>query len=190
MKKIFLFLTAACATLSMNAQTTWQADPMHSKLSFGITHLGISTVDGIFEKFTATATTTNADFSDVAFEMTAETASINTNVEPRDKHLKSADFFDVAKYPKMHFKSSSIKNTGTDKYQLTGMLTMHGVSKAVTLDLWYRGTLVNPMSKATTAGFQITGVVKRSDFGIGPNFSPPMLSNEVWITADIEFIRN
>src|SRR5690606_16075532 len=130
-----------------------------------------------------------ADFSDAVFELSAETTSIDTDVEPRDKHLRSADFFDVEKFPKMTFKSTAIKKTGTDKYQLTGLLTLHGVSKSVTLELWYRGTVVNPQSKATTAGIQVTGVIKRSDFNVGPGFAPPMLSDEVWIKADCELVK-
>ncbi len=190
MKKFILLLLCLNVIPAIaQKQSTWKADPNHSRLSFGITHLGIATIDGNFTKFTATATTTYADFSDAVFEMTAETASIDTDVEARDKHLRSADFFNVEKHPKMTFKSTAIKKTDTDKYQLFGLLTMNGISKSVTLDLWYRGQLVNPQSNATTAGVQVTGTIKRSDFNIGPKFAPPMLSDEVWIRADCEFIR-
>ncbi|MBF6608338.1 MAG: YceI family protein [Flavobacterium sp.] len=189
MKNVYLLLLATASFLTANAQSEWHADPMHSKLGFGITHLGISTVDGHFKNFSVTATTKAADFSDAVFELSAETTSIDTDVEPRDKHLRSADFFDVEKFPKMTFKSTAIKKTGTDKYQLTGLLTLHGVSKSVTLELWYRGTVVNPQSKATTAGIQVTGVIKRSDFNVGPGFAPPMLSDEVWIKADCELVK-
>lgn len=190
MKKFVLFLLTFYAFSTVTAQSVWHADPNHSKLSFGITHFGISTVTGNFDKFTVTATTQSADFSDAVFDVSAETASIDTDVDARDKHLRSADFFDVVKYPKMTFKSSSIKKTGTDKYQLVGILTLHGVSKSVTLDLWYRGTLVNPGSQATTAGVQVTGTIKRSDFKLGTGFPEPMLSDDVMITANCEFIRS
>jgi polyisoprenoid-binding protein YceI len=117
--------------------------------------------------------------------------SIDTEVEMRDNHLRSADFFDVATYPKMNFKSTSIKPTGEkNRYKLLGDLTLHGVTKPVTLDLWYRGTLENPMSKKLTSGFQATGTIKRSDFGIGEKFPAPMISDEVKIKADGEFIKN
>ncbi|HEX8563506.1 MAG TPA: YceI family protein [Flavobacterium sp.] len=188
MKKIFLLL-AFWAAFNSSAQSNWKADPNHSKLSFGITHLGLATIDGNFNKFTAAATTGAADFSDATFELSAETASIDTDVEARDKHLRSSDFFDVEKFPTMTFKSSSIRKVGTDRYQISGILTLHGIAKAVTLDMWYRSTLVNPMSKATTAGAQFTGVIKRSDFMIGPDFPEPMLSDQVMIKADVEFIR-
>jgi len=108
-------------------------------------------------------------------------------VEMRDKHLRSADFFDVEKFPTMTYKSTGIKKVAENKYTLTGNLTLHGVTKPVTMDLWYRGTIVNPQSKTPTAGFQLTGTIKRSDFGIGEKFAPPMLSDEVKIKADGEF---
>jgi len=192
MKKSFAFLILAlsASTLfsqSAIAQTTWNADPMHSKLAFSTTHHGISDIDGAFNKFTASATSSKADFSDAVFDLSVDVATINTFVEMRDKHLKSADFFDVEKFPTMTYKSTGIKKIADNKYQLTGDLTLRGITKPVTMDLWYRGTIVNPQSKASTAGFQLTGTIKRSDFGVGPKFIAPMLSDEVKIKADGEF---
>ncbi|MCP9750022.1 YceI family protein [Ferruginibacter sp. HRS2-29] len=186
MKKIILILSAVFLTATGFSQTTWTNDKMHSKLTFTVNHLGISDIFGLFKDFTVKATTTKPDFSDAVFELTADVASINTEVEMRDNHLKSADFFDVATYPKMTFKSTSIKNVGKDKYQLTGDLTLHGVTKSVTLDLWYRGTAAN-QSKKEVAGFQLTGKIDRSDFGIGGKFPAAAISNDVWIKADGEF---
>ena len=134
-------------------------------------------------------TSSKADLSDAQFKLTAKTASIDTRVEPRNNHLKSQDFFDVAKYPTLTFKSNSIKPAGKNKYKLSGDLTLHGVTKPVTMDLVYRGTVENPMSKKQTAGFQVTGVIKRSDFGVGTNFPAPMISDEVQIKADGEFVQ-
>ncbi|HEY0751801.1 MAG TPA: YceI family protein, partial [Chitinophagaceae bacterium] len=116
-------------------------------------------------------------------------ASIDTRVEARNNHLKSADFFDVQQYPELKFKSTSIKKAGKDKYKLSGDLTLHGVTKPVTLDLNYKGQVVNPMSKKQTVGFQMTGTIKRSDFNIGGNFPAPMISDEVRIKADGEFVQ-
>jgi polyisoprenoid-binding protein YceI len=110
-------------------------------------------------------------------------------VEARDNHLKSADFFDAAKYPQITFKSTSLKSIGENAYKLTGDLTMHGITREVTMDLQYKGTVENPMSKKPTAGFQLTGTLNRSDFGIGKDFPPPMISDEVRIKADGEFLR-
>lgn len=162
---------------------------MHSKLTFSVTHLGISDIAGLFKTFDVSVTTNKVDFSDAVFELSADVASINTEVGMRDDHLRSADFFEVEKFAKMTFKSTSIKKVSKDKYKLTGDLTLHGVTKPVTMDLWYRGTIENPQSKATTAGFQLTGSLKRSDFGVGPNFPPPMIGDLVNIKADGEFIK-
>ena len=189
MKKLFSLLIIALIGTTAFAQTTWKADPMHSKLAFSVTHLGISDVSGLFKIFDAKATANKADFSDAVFELSVDVASIDTEVDMRDDHLRSADFFEVDKFGKMTFKSTAIKKVGNNKYTLTGNLSLHGVTKPVTLNLWYRGTTENPQSKATTAGFQLTGSLKRSDFGIGAKFPSAMVSDEVQIKADGEFIK-
>ena len=189
MKKLFSFLIAALLSATLFAQTTWNADPMHSKLTFSITHFGISDIAGLFTKFNASATTNETDFSDAVFELSVDVASINTEVEMRDNDLRSTNFFEVEKFPAMTFKSTSITKIDKDKYKLTGNLTLHGITKPVTMDLWYRGTMYSPASKTTRSGFQLTGTLKRSDFNIGPKFPAPMLSDEVQIKADGEFIK-
>ncbi len=189
MRNLFLLITALLFSTGVFAQTTWKSDPMHSKLAFSTTHLGISDVAGLFKTFDVTVVTNKSDFSDATFELSVDVNSINTEVEMRDNHLRSADFFDVGTYPAMTFKSTGIKKAGKDRYKVSGNLTMHGVTKPVTMDLWYRGTVVNPQSKAQTAGFKLTGVLKRSAFNVGPNFPPPMISDEVQIFADGEFIK-
>lgn len=189
MKKLFSILVVALLSTTLFAQTTWKVDPMHSKLTFTVTHLGIADVAGLFKTFDVTAVANQPDFSDAVFELSVDVASINTEVQMRDDHLKSADFFEVTKYPKMTFKSTAVKKVGENKYTLTGDLTLHGATKQVTMDLWYRGTIENPQSKAITSGFQLTGTLKRSDFNIGSKFPAPMISDEVQIKADGEFIK-
>lgn len=190
MRKIFLIITAFIATTAFTTiNDTWTNDDPHSQLGFTVTHLGIADVSGTFNDFDVTVKSTKPDFSDASFELTAKTASIDTRVEARNNHLKSADFFDVAKYPDLTFKSTSLKKDGKDRYKLSGNLTLHGITKPVTMNLTYRGVTQNPMSKATTAGFQLDGVIKRSDFNVGPGFPAPMISNEVRIKADGEFIQ-
>lgn len=189
MKKLFSFLVIVLVSTTLFAQNSWKADPNHSKLMFTVTHLGIADVSGLFKKFEVNINSTKPDFSDGVFEFSADVASIDTEIEMRDNHLKTPDFFDAEKFPKMTFKSTSIQNTGKDKYKLTGDLTIHGVTKPVTMDLWYRGTIEHPQSKAPTAGFQLTGILKRSDFNIGSKFPAPMLSDEVTIKADGEFSK-
>jgi polyisoprenoid-binding protein YceI len=187
MKKLISLAAGALLSMSVLAQTSWKSDPLHSKLTFSVTHMSISDVAGLFKTFEVKVSTNQADFSDAVFEFSSDVASVNTEVEMRDNHLRSADFFDVQKYPSMQFKSTSIKKEGNNKYKLTGDLTLHGITKPVTMNLWYRGTIENPQDKSTTAGFQLTGIVLRSDFGIGTKFPEVMLGNEVSIRADGEF---
>lgn len=191
MKK-FTFTFLAFITLTAFATlvtTTWENDDAHSQIEFTVTHLGVADVSGTFNDFDVKINATKPDFSDAKFELSAKVASIDTRVDARDNHLKSADFFDAEKYPEIKFISTAIKADGKDKYKLTGNLTMHGVTKSVTMDLKYRGSVVNQMSKANTAGFQLEGVVKRSDFNVGTGFPAPMISDEVRIKADGEFTQ-
>jgi polyisoprenoid-binding protein YceI len=190
MKKFVIILTAFIAlTAFTKAVSSWQNDDPHSQLGFTVTHLGISDISGTFNDFDVTIQSSKPDFSDATFQMTAKAASIDTRVDARNNHLKSADFFDVAKYPELSFTSTSLKKKGKNKYAITGDLTLHGITKPVTMNLVFRGTTVNPMSKANTAGFQLQGVIKRSDFNVGPGFPAPMISDEVRIKADGEFIQ-
>jgi polyisoprenoid-binding protein YceI len=190
MKKLFFIATAFIALTAFTLiNPTWKNDPPHSQLGFTVNHLGIADVSGTFNDFTVTVNASKADFSDASFDLTAKVASIDTRVEQRDGHLKSADFFDAEKYPTLTFKSTSIKSAGKNKYKLTGNLVLHGITRQVTLDLLYRGTAENPMSKKQTAGFQISGNINCNDFGIGTKFPSPMLSEQVQIRADGEFIQ-
>ncbi len=190
MKKLFLIATAFVAFTAFNTiDKTWTNDDPHSQLAFTVTHLGIADVSGTFNDIDVAIKSSKPDFSDASIELTAKTASIDTRVEARNNHLKSADFFDVAKYPTLNFKSTGIKKSGKNQYKLTGNLSIHGVTKPVTMDLLYRGGTENPMSKKQTAGFQLTGTIKRSDFSIGGNFPAAMISDEVRIKADGEFVQ-
>lgn len=147
MKKLTLILAAVITlTAFTTGITKWVNDDPHSQLGFTVTHLGIADVSGTFNDFDVTVVSSKDDFSDAVFELTARTASIDTRVEARNNHLKSADFFDAAKFPTLTFKSTKIRQTSKDRYQLTGDLTLHGVTKTVSLDLLYKGSVENPMS--------------------------------------------
>lgn len=189
MKKTILLITTALFSISSFAQTTWKNDKMHSKLGFTVTHLMVSDVDGIFSDFTCTIVAAKPDFSDAKIDLTVNTTSVNTDVDYRDKDLRSENYFDVAKFPTMTFTSTAITPVSTNHYKLTGNLTLHGVTRPVTLDLWYRGTVTNPMSKKDDAGFKLTGVIKRSDFKFAPQAGTAMLSDEVTINANGEFAK-
>lgn len=185
--KIGLVATTAFILMAFTTLKTFNADPAHSEVGFSITHLGISDVTGTFRDFKATINSEKEDFSDAVVEATVNVASIDTRVEARNEHLKSADFFDVAKYPEMTFKSTALKKAGTNKYKITGNLTIKGITKPVTLDLTYRGSAENPASKKTASGFKLSGMIKRTDFGIGSGFPSPVLSDEVAININAEF---
>lgn len=181
-----LVATTAVAAISLSL---WTNDKAHSQLQFTVDHLGLSDVSGMFEDFDVTITSESEDFSDAVFELTAQVGSINTRIEARDNHLKSADFFDVETYPTITYKSTGITKVGEERFTLTGDLTIHGVTKSVDMDLWYRGIVVDEESNKQTVGFQLTGVINRMDFNVGPGFPEPMISNEVRIKADGEFIK-
>ena len=190
MKKVTLIaLLAVLVSITVKAQSTWSLDKNHGKLGFTITHLMVSDIDGSFKNFDAKITTPKADFTDAVVEMTAEASSINTDNEKRDSHLKTADFFDVAKFPLVTFKSTSFKKVGLKLYKVKGELTMHGITKPVILDV-VCNIGADPMSKKAIAGFKITGKLKRSDFGIGTKFPAAMLGEEVTINANGEFKKD
>lgn len=192
MKKILLVSIIVLSTISFafraTEQATWTLDKSHAKLGFTVTHLLISDVEGWFKDFDAKITSSKDDFSDAIVEMTANVSSINTESEQRDTHLKSPDFFDVAKFSTIIFKSKSFKKEGI-YYKVTGDLTMHGVTKTIDL-LAICKTGINPMSKKAIAGFKITGNIKRSDFGIGTSMPSTMVSDEVALIANAEFVKN
>ena len=191
MKKLsFVLLTLVSSNILFAQTTTWKDDPWHSKLTFTVTHKGFSTIFGLFQKFDATVSSSKPDFSDAVFNLSVEVTSVNTEVKMRDDDLRSSNFFDVTKYPTMTFKSTSITNTTgmKDRFKITGNLTMHGVTKSVTMDLWFRGIINDAMSKKDKAGFQLTGIINRTDFNVGPP-DPLDISTDVMIRADGEFFK-
>jgi polyisoprenoid-binding protein YceI len=189
-KLLFVFLILVSSNILFAQTTTWKDDPWHSKLTFTVTHKGFSSIFGLFQKFDATVTSAKTDFSDAVFTLSVEVTSVNTEVKMRDDDLRSSIFFDVTKYPTMTFKSTSITNTTgmKDRFKITGNLTMHGVTKSVTMDLWFRGIINDAMSKKDKAGFQLTGVINRTDFNVGPP-DPLDISTDVMIRADGEFFK-
>src|ERR1700761_2493278 len=139
MKKIvFMTMTALLAATAGFAQT-WTWDKAHSQLNFGVTHMTISEIDGTFGTVDATITSSKDDLSDAQIQLTADVNSINTGVEQRNNHLKSADFFDAAQFGTLTFKSTSFKKVSGKNYKLSGDLTLHGVTKHVALDVVFNG---------------------------------------------------
>ncbi|HEY8928306.1 MAG TPA: YceI family protein [Mucilaginibacter sp.] len=149
----------------MATATKWVIDPMHSEVQFKVKHLVISTVSGFFKSFEGEMETTNDDFEDAEITFSLDIDSIDTNQGPRDQHLKSAEFFDAEKYPKISFKSTSFKKTGDDEYALVGDLTVKDVTKSVTLAAEFGGA-TDDFYGNTKAGFEVTGKINRKDFGL------------------------
>lgn len=139
--------------------TIWGIDPTHSEVSFKVKHLVISTVTGYFKSFEGSAETDSDDFEGAKISFSADIASIDTNQSDRDNHLKSADFFDAEKYPKMSFSGVLTGNT------LEGDLTIKDITKKVALDVDFGGVVVDPYGQ-TKAGFEIEGKISRKEFGL------------------------
>lgn len=162
-----IFLTAAILFIMINgvaAQTTWKADKAHSKIDFSVTHMVIAEVDGRFTDFDATLTASKDDFSDAKITATIKTASITTDNDFRDKHLRSDDFFNAGKYPEIKFKSTSIEKIGENTYKIAGDLTIRDTTKTVVLDTKYNGQVVG--MGATKCAFKATTTINRFDYGV------------------------
>ena len=188
-KSVATLAFAFLLSVSVYAQSTWKVDPAHAKVTFSTVHNTISDVEGLFNSFDAQIGTSKEDFSDASFEVTNDVNSIDTEVKMRDDHLRSADFFEVEKFPKMTFKSHSIKKAGKKgRYKVKGDLTIKDVTKPITLDLWYRGTIQNDQGKSI-AGFQVTGAIDRIEYNVGKGFPKALISEEVVIKVDGEFIK-
>ncbi|HEX5657834.1 MAG TPA: YceI family protein, partial [Polyangiales bacterium] len=139
-------LTLATSLLAASAfaeTTEWTLDPTHSHVGFSVAHLVVSEVEGTFKKWSGKALLDEADLTKSTVEFTAEVASIDTDEAKRDEHLKSAEFFDAAKFPQLTFKSTKIAKAGKG-YKVTGDLTIHGVTKPVTLDATVSQAVKNP----------------------------------------------
>src|ERR1700709_557578 len=145
--------------------TKWVLDPMHSEVQFKVKHLVISTVSGFFKSFEGELDTENDDFTDAKISFSLNINSIDTNQSQRDEHLKSAEFFDAEKYPKISFKSTSFTKSGDDEYKLAGDLTVKDVTKPVTLDVEFGGS-ADDFYGNTKAGFEVSGKINRKEFGL------------------------
>ncbi len=186
MKKLVVLFTTTLLSLNVFGQTKLVSDPYHSRIQFSVTHMTIADITGNFEKANLTINTNEKSFVNSKISFEVDVNSINTHIEPRDQHLRSADFFDVEKFPKMTFVSTDIKKRKKNQYRVTGNLTLHGVTKPVVVNLLYRGSTVNQRNNKNTHGYQVTGTIKRSDFGVGGGYPEAMISDLVHIKGDFE----
>ena len=179
-------------TTEVNAQTKWSIDQVHSEIEFKIRHLMISNVKGFFKTFDATIYTTLKDFSTAEIDLWIDPASINTGDTNRDEHLKSGDFFDVQNHKQITFTSISMSAPDANgNHELWGTLTMKGIAKKIKLNVLFGGIINDPW-KNEKAGFTITGIIKRSDWGLVWNKALEtggfMVSEDVTISCEIELI--
>ncbi len=174
----------ALAALPALAQDTYKIDPTHSEVSFKIRHL-LAKTSGRFTKFGGTIKVDPADLGKSSVEVSIDAASINTDNEARDKHLKGADFFEVEKYPVITFKSTSVKEVAKGKLEVTGDFTLRGVTKRITFPITNAGTQPGMKPGTVVAGF-IDGAltINRNDYGI--KYGPGVLGDDVAISLNIE----
>lgn len=183
------------ATIATQAQVKWKIDNAHSRVGFAVTHMMISETEGYFKVYGGEVVSqSEMDFTDATITFTADVNSINTDNEQRDGHLKSPDFFDAAQYPTITFKSISMKPTkNKNEYELVGDLTIKGVTKRVTLKAIGSGKTVKDPWGNIRYGFKVTGVIKRSEFGLNWNAAIEaggvVVSDEVNINCKIELIK-
>ena len=172
---------------------TWQIDPMHTSVEFTVRHMMISNVKGTFEKTSGTVTVEGGDPTTAKIDAVIDASSINTRVEKRDADLKSPDFLDVAKYPSITFISTKVESAGENKWKVTGDLTLHGVTKAVVLDVEGASAPIHDPMGNTRAGASATAKISRKDFGLTYNKTLEtggvMVGDEVSITIDVEAIK-
>ncbi len=172
------------------ATATWALDPAHSEVQFKVKHMMITNVTGQFNVVNATIETDGDEFKKASVSFTADAVSVNTANEKRDEHLKSADFFDVEKYPSITFTSSSFDATTS---KVAGDLTIKGITKPVTLDVEFSGTGKDPWGNVK-AGFSLTGKINRTDWGLNWNAALEtggiLVSEEVKLSAEVQFTKS
>ena len=166
--------------------TKWNLDPAHSEITFKVRHMMISNVKGEFKNFSIDLESADDEFKNVKANATIDTASISTNNTDRDNHLKSAEFFNAEAHPQITFETDSLNE------DVTGNLTINGVTKPVKLEVDFGGINVDPWGQ-TKAGFSFEGKINRSDFGLNWNAALEaggvMVSDEVKIAGELQFVK-
>ncbi|AJH78006.1 YceI family protein [Heyndrickxia coagulans] len=172
------------------AKTKWAVDYAHSTIDFTVKHMMISKVKGSFQNFEVELEADPQDLTDANISFIVDASSISTKNDDRDNHLRSADFLDVEQYPKITFVSKSVTKAGNNEYNVTGDLTIRGVTKEETFKVTFEGISKNPMSGAETAGFSAEGTVKRSNYGLTWNAALEtggvLVGDEIKFTVELE----
>lgn len=176
----------------MSDLVKWTIDPTHSEIGFKVKHMMFTNVSGKFEKYNGVIETAGNSFDNTKVEFTAETASVTTGNKDRDAHLVSADFFDVANYPELKFVSTSFTSNGNDTFVMKGDLSLHGITKPVTLNVEYGGLANDPWGNQKAA-FNITGKINRKDWGLAWNVSLDsggvLVSEEIRLNIEVQLVK-
>lgn len=175
------------------ANVKWAVDPMHSEVQFKVKHLMISTVTGYFQNFSVEVETEGEEFTEAeSIIFTADANSISTNNEQRDAHLRSADFFDAENQKEIRFVGNTYEKVSGNDYQLTGDLTIKGVTKPVTVDVEFGGIVVDPYGQ-TKAGFTVSGKINRKEFGLTwsavTEAGSVVVGDEIKLQAEIQLVK-
>ncbi len=189
MSRLFLTLVSALAFAATAAAQAgnWQIDPYHSTAQFAVRHLGVSTVRGAFTKVTGSAKWDPSEPSKTSLDATIDASSVDTRVEMRDKDLRSPNFLDAEKYPTITFHSKQVKSAGSGKLQISGDLTLHGVTKEVVLDVDGPSAPIDDPMGNRRIGASATTKLSRKDFGV--NGGAAVVGDELSITIDVELIQ-
>ena len=183
MKKINLLIALFLIGGAAFAQTSWSVDKAHSNVQFTVTHNVISEVSGVFKDYNATITTKGEDFTNGAdVEFVVKTASIDTENERRDEHVRGDDFFNAAQYPDMTFKGNLVKDGA--KYALKGNMTIRDVTKPVTFDAAYLGSI--DTGRGIKAGFKVSGKINRLEYGL--KWSNKLASGEYVVADEVQIL--
>jgi len=190
LNKLLVSASLLVSGLSASAQVKWNLDNSHSKVGFSVSHLMISEVAGNFKMYDAAVETKTADnFDGASISFNVDVTSINTENEMRDKHLKSDDFFNAEKYPKIKVVGKSMKKVSDNRYVLTADLTIRNITKTVTFDVNYKGTAKDPYGN-TKAGFKATTKINRFDYDLKWNTlteaGGAVVGSEVTLVGDIQ----
>lgn len=194
MKRFILFILTIALLAPLNTfAATYELDPYHSSIQFKVKHLMITNVKGVFEKFKGTVAIDEKDITKSKVNVTIEMASVNTNIAKRDEHLRSADFFDTAKFPVMTFVSTKVERDGKDRLKVTGNLTIKGISKQTVLHVEGPSAEIKSPQGDIRRGASATATVNRNDFGVSWNKKLDgggiVVGEEVNIIIDTELAR-
>lgn len=190
MKRLALMtgILALAAPLALAQTSTWTSDPAHSEVDFSIRHLGVSNVHGRIGKVAATILLNESDVTKSTVTATIDVTTVDTGEQPRDNHIKSADFFDVATFPTATFTSTSVVKNGS-KLTVAGNFTLHGVTKPVVLDVEGPSTPAPGMDHKPHSGFSATTTITRTAFGIGAKFPAAIVGDDVKLTIELEVVK-